>query len=219
MPDHPGGGTVVWTDPWGLHKYTEDIEAREDGGTPGFLQTIKAALAIRLKEEMTCEKIEQREEELVNYVFERLENIDSVNILAGSVKKRVGAISFYSDTVHYNLIVRLLNDKHGIQVRGGCSCAGTYGHYLFQLDQQKSTDIREQIESENFINKPGWVRLSIHPTMRDADVIEICDAIEDIILNFERYRDDYEYSSRTNEFTHKSFKGTEDQIINNWFGK
>ena len=38
-PDNPGGGTVAWTNPWGEHKYIDDIELREDGGTPAFLQT------------------------------------------------------------------------------------------------------------------------------------------------------------------------------------
>ena len=56
VPDLPGGGTVDWTNPWGQHKFIENIEAREDGGTPAFLQTIKAALCIKLKEDIGCRK-------------------------------------------------------------------------------------------------------------------------------------------------------------------
>ena len=75
VPDHPGGGTVSWTNPWGGHSYTEDIEAREDGGTPAFLQTIKAALCIQLKEEMGIENMIRREKELLEIIFTRLEKM------------------------------------------------------------------------------------------------------------------------------------------------
>jgi selenocysteine lyase/cysteine desulfurase len=65
VPDQPGGGTVDWTNPWGEYKYVDNIEAREDGGTPGFLQSIKAALCFELKDQMGCENIKKREEELL----------------------------------------------------------------------------------------------------------------------------------------------------------
>ena len=52
VPDDSGGGTVNWTNPWGQYSFLDDIEAREDAGTPGFLQTIKAALAVQLKTRM-----------------------------------------------------------------------------------------------------------------------------------------------------------------------
>lgn len=219
IPDQPGGGTVSWTNPWGGHKYFDDIETREDGGTPGFLQTIKAALAINLKEEMTTEKIQAREHELVSYVMNRFAAIKGMNILAPNISDRLGAISFYIDDLHYNLCVRLLNDIYGIQVRGGCSCAGTYGHYLLNVDPDYSHQITDMIDHGDLSAKPGWVRLSLHPTMTDADVIKICNAIEDIALNHGEYENDYEYVRSANEFVHKTFKGTEEQIISNWFGK
>ena len=112
VPDCPGGGTVSWTNPWGEHKYIDNIEDREDGGTPGFLQVIKTALAIQLKEKMGVDNILKRENELVEYVFKRLENVENIKILAAQHKKRLGVISFYIDGLHFNLGVKLLNDAH-----------------------------------------------------------------------------------------------------------
>ncbi len=129
IPDCPGGGTVSWTNPWGEHKYIDNIEDREDGGTPGFLQVIKTALAIQLKEKMGVANILKREHELVEYVFEALNPNPNVVILAQEHQDRLGVISFYVKDLHFNLGVKMLNDKFGIQTRGGCSCAGTYGHY------------------------------------------------------------------------------------------
>ena len=138
IPDHPGGGTVSWTNPWGEHKYFDDIEDREDGGTPGFLQAIKTALAIKLKEQMGVEKMLQREHEILGHIFEELGDVEGINILAPQHRDRLGVISFYIDDLHYNLGVKLLNDRFGIQVRGGCSCAGTYGHYLLHVSREQS---------------------------------------------------------------------------------
>ncbi|MEL6989420.1 MAG: aminotransferase class V-fold PLP-dependent enzyme, partial [Bacteroidota bacterium] len=125
IPDHPGGGTVDWTNPWGEHKYVDNIEAREDGGTPPFLQTIRTAMCCQLKNEMGVENIHQREEELLNIIWRKLDQIPNLHILGNSHRNRLGVISFYIDGLHYNLGVKMLKDHFGIQVRGGCSCAGT----------------------------------------------------------------------------------------------
>ncbi|MHB9013559.1 MAG: aminotransferase class V-fold PLP-dependent enzyme, partial [Ignavibacteriaceae bacterium] len=122
VPDNPGGGTVDWTNPWGQHKFVSNIELREDGGTPAFLQTIKAALCVKLKEEMNVEKMEQREKYLVKTAIYGLRKIPGLHILADNIEDRLGAISFYVDKIHYNLLVKILNDRFGIQMRGGCSC-------------------------------------------------------------------------------------------------
>jgi len=216
IPDNPGGGTVDWTNPWGEHKYLDSIEAREDGGTPAILQTIKAALAIRLKEEMDTRKMHQREQYLLDRVWQRLEPLDNVTVLAPHLRNRVGAISFYIDDCHYNLVVRLLNDRYGIQVRGGCHCAGTYGHYLFQLDREGSKSIMDEVSAGILQRKPGWVRLSIHPMMTDREVDFILDAIGDIALYHESWADEYVYDSSVNDFEHKGAR--ESSLIREWFG-
>ncbi len=217
VPDQPGGGTVDWTNPWGEHKYINDIEAREDGGTPGFLQTIKTALAIKLKEEIGTDNIRKREYELLKIAFGRFSKMPTVHLLAQEVEDRLGVISFYIEEIHYNLMVKLLNDLYGIQVRGGCSCAGTYGHYLLHVDPTRSKRISERINQGDLSEKPGWVRLSLHPTMTDNELIYILDAIEDIIRNIQKYSAEYEYSSKTNEFYHKNNYQSDLNNIKNWF--
>jgi selenocysteine lyase/cysteine desulfurase len=217
VPDQPGGGTVNWTNPWRRHSFVGNIEAREDGGTPGFLQTIKAALAIRLKEAMGVERMLAREHEIVQDLFDGLRSLPRVHLLAGHVIDRLGIISFYIEDVHYNLAVRLLNDRFGVQVRGGCSCAGTYGHYLLHVDPLRSGRITDKIDHGDLSEKPGWVRLSIHPTTTDAEVQHVLGAIEAVVDHGADWGTDYSYSAVTNEFHHASAPDETAAIVQGWF--
>ncbi|MBF6608322.1 MAG: aminotransferase class V-fold PLP-dependent enzyme [Flavobacterium sp.] len=217
IPDNPGGGTVSWTNPWGRHKYVDNIEDREDGGTPGFLQVIKTALAIKLKEKMTTEKILGREHELVGYIFSKLASIENLTILAGQHQDRLGVISFYIDELHFNLGVKLLNDRFGIQTRGGCSCAGTYGHYLLHVDEEKSDFLTRQISLGDLIQKPGWIRMSIHPTTTNDEIRYVCESIAELADNHQKWAEDYQYNKSTNEFIHRNATGFEQKIVENWF--
>jgi selenocysteine lyase/cysteine desulfurase len=219
VPDCPGGGTVSWTNPWGEHKYIDNIEDREDGGTPGFLQVIKTALAIQLKEQMGVKNILEREHEIVDYIFSELNSIENIHILANQHKDRLGVISFYIDDLHFNLGVKILNDRFGIQTRGGCSCAGTYGHYLLHVDQETSHDLVCQITSGDLIKKPGWIRMSIHPTTTTKEIQLVCDSIKALAQNHKEWGKDYEYDSKTNEFLHKNAKQSEKEMIKAWFAK
>ena len=218
IPDCPGGGTVSWTNPWGEHKYFDNIEDREDGGTPGFLQTIKTALAIQLKEQMGVENMLNREHELLKKVFDRLGNISNINLLAPQHQDRLGVVSFYIDDLHYNLGVKLLNDRFGIQTRGGCSCAGTYGHYLLHVDPQTSHELTDEISLGDLARKPGWIRMSIHPTTTCDEIDFVCESIKNLAENHQKWSADYIYDRHTNEFNHKSFstKSRKD-TIDNWF--
>lgn len=216
-PDNPGGGTVYWTNPWGQYSYISDIEIREDGGTPGILQTIRAALAIELKDKMGVENIKKREEELVKIAFEELRKIPPVNILADNVEDRLGCISFYVDNLHYNLVVKLLSDRFGIQVRGGCACAGTYGHYLLHVSYEQSRAISDLIDLGDFSRKPGWIRLSLHPTMTNDELYYVLDAIKQIIAHAHKWENDYVYEPKTNEFYHKHFSNKSKEKAINWF--
>lgn len=200
VPDHPGGGTVNWTNPWGGHSYVKDIEAREDGGTPAFLQTIRAALAIAVKEQMDPAKMHAREAELLAVALPRLRAMEGVHILADAHDERLGIVSFFAEDVHYNLLVRLLNDRFGVQVRGGCSCAGTYGHYLLHVDPARSGEMTAAIDAGDLTGKMGWVRLSLHPTMTDRELAYTLDAIEACLANAARWGADYRYDPHTNEF-------------------
>ena len=217
VPDNPGGGTVNWTNPWGEHSYLEDIELREDGGTPGFLQTIRIALAIQLKEEMGVENIHKREEEINKEIFKQLKPIKNLVILAQQHEDRLGVFSFYINDLHFNLGVKMLNDRFGIQTRGGCSCAGTYGHFLLHVDQQKSHDLIEKISEGCLLDKPGWIRMSIHPTTTNEEVDFICKSIKDLADNFKDWKKDYQYSEATNEFVFKGFDSKEKELVESWF--
>ncbi len=202
VPDQPGGGTVNWTNPWHQHSFVDNIEAREDGGTPGFLQTIKAALAVQLKEAMGTSRIRKREQALLGLLLAELRAIPRLHILADHVEERLPIVSFYVEDVHYNLLVRLLNDRFGVQVRGGCSCAGTYGHYLLHVDPNRSHRITEKIDRGDLSEKPGWVRISLHPTTTTEEVQTVADAVRSSVKHAEAWGADYVYSPTTNEFRH-----------------
>ncbi len=217
VPDHPGGGTVDWTNPWGEYKFVNDIETREDGGTPGFLQSIKTALAIKLKEQMGVSNILQREDELLKITFKELKQIPKLHILAQNEEHRLGIISFYVEDLHYNLICKILNDRFGIQMRGGCSCAGTYGHYLLHVDPSRSKRITDKINRGDLSEKPGWVRLSLHPTMTNNELYYIIDAIKQIIEFGKSWANDYTYSLSTNEFYHYNEPNIDKLYIEKWF--
>ncbi len=214
-PDQPGGGTVLWTNPWGKYRFKPEIEEREDGGTPGFLQSIKAALAVQLKEEMGVELMRKREEELVERIFEGVSDIPGMVILADNVRTRLGMISFYFEHVHYNLVVKLLNDRFGIQMRGGCSCAGTYGHYLLHVDKHASKEFTDKINMGDSSTKPGWVRMSVHPTSTDKEADYIVAALREIGAKSKEWQKDYVYDNRLNEFRHKSGGGA--NPVGEWF--
>ncbi|MET3028940.1 aminotransferase class V-fold PLP-dependent enzyme [Flavobacterium sp. UW10123] len=217
IPDCPGGGTVSWTNPWGEHKYIDNIEDREDGGTPGFLQVIKTALSIELKEEMGIENIMEREHEIVDYVFSELEPISNIKILAGQHKERLGVVSFFIDDLHFNLGVKILNDRFGIQTRGGCSCAGTYGHYLLHVDQETSNKLVNEITIGDLIKKPGWIRMSIHPTTTDEEITFVCNSIKELAANHKEWALDYSYDKNRNEFIHKDATSFEEELVESWF--
>ncbi|MEX1140026.1 MAG: aminotransferase class V-fold PLP-dependent enzyme [Bacteroidota bacterium] len=203
-PDQPGGGTVLWTNPWGKYRFKPEIEEREDGGTPGFLQAIKSALAVQLKEEMGVALMRKREEEILERMFRGLTGIPGLIILADNVRTRLGMISFYFEHVHYNLVVKLLNDRFGIQMRGGCSCAGTYGHYLLHVDKYASKRFTDKIDVGDSSIKPGWVRMSIHPSTTDAEIDTVIEALREIGKKGKEWESDYRYDTHLNEFRHKN---------------
>lgn len=209
VPDRPGGGTVTWTNPWGGHHYQPDIEVREDGGTPGILQALRIALCLDLKKQMGVENILARDKELTRQLLSGLETIPLLHLLEGHIKERLGIVSFYVENIHYNLIVRLLNDRYGFQVRGGCSCAGTYGHYLFHLDKGMSKKITDKIDQGDHSMKPGWVRVSLHPTMTNLEISMLVKAVKEIVGNIAEWGRDYHYDAAVNDFFYKHVRKEE----------
>jgi len=216
-PDNPGGGTVDWTNPWGEYKYIDDIELREDGGTPGFLQAMRAAMVFELKQQMGIDKMRAREEELLEIAFHELRKIPGLKILAENQTRRLGILSFYIDGIHFNLVVRLLSDRFGVQVRGGCACAGTYGHYLLNVSHADSHRITELINQGDLSLKPGWIRLSLHPTMTTKELMTTIKALKEIQAHYPEWQQDYIYNNHTNEFRHVSETEEKPELLKSWF--
>jgi len=153
----------------------------------------------------------------LDIVFSRLSKMKHISMLEELVTERLGVVSFLVDNAPYNLIVRLLNDRFGIQMRGGCSCAGTYGHMLLKVDPSRSHAILRSIRSGDLSCKPGWVRLSIHPTMTDAEIMFMMDAIEMTVSNIEKWKRDYAYDPESNEYFFVGRRGGEKQQVKGWF--
>ena len=174
-------------------------------------------MAIQLKEKMGSDKILAREHEINEIVFSKLKGIDNLHLLAEEHEDRLGIFSFYIDNLHYNLGVKLLNDKFGIQTRGGCSCAGTYGHILLHIDLPTSEQYRNKIEEGCLLERPGWIRMSIHPTITNVEVEYICQSIKEVCLNFEQWKTDYNYNPVSNEFEFIGTHKYEKQLVEQWF--
>jgi selenocysteine lyase/cysteine desulfurase len=161
--------------------------------------------------------IERREREIVAALFRKLRAISGLTILADNIERRLGIFSFYFDRVHYNLVVRLLNDRFGIQARGGCSCAGTYGHYLLNVGRRQSKQITDQVDTGDLSTKPGWVRLSTHPTTTDEELDYVVDALRQIRRMADRWGRDYRYDPRTNEFSYRGTTSPLQCLADEWF--
>ena len=218
VPDDSGGGTVAWTNPWGEYAFVEDIATREDAGTPGFLQTMRAAMAMQLKDAMGVDAIQAREREMVPRIIAGLRAIPGIHLMANEHEDRQAIFSLYAENLHYNLMVRLLNDRFGVQARGGCSCAGTYGHYLMHVDPTRSKRITDMIDRGDLSDKPGWVRLSFHPTSPDAEIDACLEAVREVLRHHHRWAEDYHYDPRTNEYQHRNGDSGASDRVRGWFG-
>lgn len=146
----------------------------------------------------------KREKELTALFLSQLKQIPRVHILEGHREDRLGIVSFIIEGMHYNLVVKLLNDRFGIQTRGGCSCAGPYGHYLLGIDKEQSKQIMTQVKQGNLLSKPGWVRISLHPIMTNEDIYHIIRAIRHLVRHAEKWKQEYIYDYKKNEFHHRN---------------
>ena len=185
-PTVSAGGTVDYV---GMDNqdFIDAIEEREKPGTPGVLQVLKAAMVFEVKDNVTTERIGQREHELLEKVFSRWLANPGIEILGNQdPSKRVGIISFNikSDAegqqryLHPKFVTTLLNDLFGIQSRAGCSCAGPYGHRLLDIDEETSEEYRVCVTEGYSGIKPGWVRVSMHYVMDDLEVDFLLDAVD-----------------------------------------
>lgn len=171
VPSVPGGGTVAYVNPEG-HRYLEDPEHREEGGTPAIIESIRAGLVFRLKEEVGSGEIERRESSFIERAIARWDSNPNIDILGNHEARRLSIVSFtvrYEDRyLHHNFVVALLNDLFGIQARGGCSCAGPYGHRLLGIDLERSHEFEREISRGCEGIKPGWIRVNFNYFISEA---------------------------------------------------
>lgn len=205
-PSVSGGGTVSFVN-WTEQDYVEDIEEREKAGTPGIIQTIRAALAIDLQHELGPERIEDRERTLMARALERLGAVDSLEIIGDApAEDRLAIFSFNVRSgrgyLHPRFVVRLLNDLFGIQARAGCSCAGPYGHRLLHIDLETSELYRRYIREGSGGIKPGWVRLNFHYLISDREFDFICNAIEFVARYGHFFLREYRFDIRSGAWVH-----------------
>lgn len=165
VPTIPGGGTVSYVSSGG-HRYRDDVEVREEGGTPAIIESIRAGLVFKLKEEVGHETIEVRERSFVTRAIAEWSKHPNIRILGNPQAWRLSIVSFVIEhrarALHHHFVVALLNDLFGIQARGGCSCAGPYGHRLLGIDLERSAAFECEILQGAEGLKPGWVRLSFN---------------------------------------------------------
>ena len=109
--------------------------------------------------------------------------------------------------LHYGFVVALLNDLFGIQARGGCSCAGPYGHQLLSIDASASERIAQRVLAGDFAQRPGWVRLSFNYFIDDAEFDYLLSAIELIAEHGWRLLPDYHYCTHTGVWRHDDAVG------------
>ena len=171
VPAAPGGGTVAYVNPF-EHVYLADPEYREEGGTPAIVESIRAGLVFQLKARVGVNAIRDREEAFIDRAIAAWRDEPGIQILGNQALPRLSIVSFTvshdGHYLHHNLVVALLNDLFGIQSRGGCSCAGPYGHRLLGIDIETSHAFEREITRGCEGIKPGWIRVNLNYFISEA---------------------------------------------------
>jgi len=209
-PTVAGGGTVSYVG-FNVHDFSKDIETREKAGTPPILQTIRAALAMEIKDKIGIRTIEAIENKHLNKMITSLKKIENLTIIGStSSDNRVPIVSFnilHDDKIlHPKFVTKLMNDLFGIQSRGGCSCAGPYGHLLLGIDEATSIKFRDFILKGYEGIKPGWVRINLHYTLTERDIDFIIKAIQFIARSGTLFLKRYAFNIKTGEWKHLNSK-------------
>ncbi len=180
VPDVPGGGTVAYVSP-DRHDYLSDVEHREEGGTPAIVGAIRAGLVFQLKEAVGVDEIRRREEDFVRRAIAAWSDDPDIEILGNPHADRLSIVSFVvrhgDGWLHHNFVVAVLNDLFGIQARGGCSCAGPYGHRLLGIEPERSVEFEREITRGCEGIKPGWVRVNFNYFIDEATFDYVVEAV------------------------------------------
>jgi selenocysteine lyase/cysteine desulfurase len=206
VPAVPGGGTVAYVNPVD-HRYLSDIEHREEGGTPAIIESIRAGMVFQLKRAVGTEAIKDREEGLTGRAIASWLANSNIEILGNPKADRLSIVSFvvrYGDRyLHHNFVVALLNDLFGIQSRGGCSCAGPYGHRLLGIDLDKSHEFEREIARGCEGIKPGWVRVNFNYFISDQVRDFILEAVHFVADEGWRFLPYYRFDPETALWRHR----------------
>lgn len=212
-PVIPGGGTVSYVSPC-AQSYVECIEHREEGGTPDIVGAIRAGLCFQLQNDVGIEVIEIKELAFAKKALARWGQHKNIKILGSDTAERLPVFSFLvrcgDRYLHYNFVVALLNDVFGIQARGGCSCAGPYGHRLLDIDIEVSREYENVIASGVEILKPGWVRVGFNYFYNDEDCELLLRAVEWVAQHGAKLLPMYVFNTETGRWVHKDAK---DQLL------
>ena len=206
VPATPGGGTVAYVNPE-EHRYLADPEHREEGGTPAIIESIRAGLVFQLKEAVGWETIRAREHDFITRAIASWSANPALLILGNKDAWRLSIVSFvvrHKDAyLHHNFVVALLNDLFGIQARGGCSCAGPYGHRLLGIDLATSKEFEREIVRGCEGIKPGWVRVNFNYFLSETQFQYLLDAIHLIATDGWRLLPDYTFCPETGLWRHR----------------
>ncbi len=203
-PSQPGGGTVAFVSPW-RHDYLSDLIAREEAGTPNILGDIRAGLAFLVKEAVGTDAIHARDEEYRLMAEAAWADHPNLTILGLGHLPRLPFFSLLvrgadGAPVPPALFTTMLSDLYGIQARGGCACAGPYGHRLLGIDRPRSEAIRGEIMRGEMIHKPGWVRLNLSWLMDRATVTHILASVAELAENVDREAAHYRWDAARGVF-------------------
>jgi selenocysteine lyase/cysteine desulfurase len=211
-----GGGTVAWVSPE-HHVYVQDVERREEGGTPAILESIRAGLVFELQQEVGTARIEAIEHERTRQALQRLGAELNLEILGPRDAERLSIVSMRfrhgEDFLHYGFVVTLLNDLFGIQVRGGCSCAGPYGHALLGIDATQSAALSEAIAEGWSSLRPGWVRLNFNWFIDDAEFEYLLEALTMVARDGWRLMGDYRLDPNKGVWRHRDAVDVSERMV------
>jgi selenocysteine lyase/cysteine desulfurase len=212
VPSVPGGGTVAFVSPTD-HRYLDDPVAREEGGTPAIVDSIRAGLVFALKQAVGVPAIRAREESFLARALAVWRANPNIALLGNLDVERLPIISFnirHGDVyLHHNFVIRVLNDLFGIQTRGGCSCAGPYGHRLLGVDRERSLAIDRQVAAGHEGVKPGWVRLNFNYFIAEDVFDYLVAAVDVVATDGWRLLGDYTFDLSTGVWRHRDDEGAE----------
>ena len=207
VPDAPGGGTVAYVNPT-EHRYLTDPVLREEGGTPAIVDSIRAGLVFQLKEAVGLETIRAHEEHYLRRAIEAWRREPAIEILGNLAAERLSIVSFVVRApsgryLHHNFVVAVLNDLFGIQARGGCSCAGPYGHRLLGIDLERSHEFEREIVGGCEGIKPGWVRVNFNYFISETVFDYVVEAVALVARDGWRLLPDYRFEPATGLWRHR----------------